>query len=153
MAWTSERTFKKQTGFSCSFSYSCCFESRARTTGKEGGIWIRRTLVQIYKNQKKKKRSKVGSEIGRNSCTIQRCSVRSGVQYESVLGRVNRSGREPCNNKSHLPGEDTKTIALLGMLGVQGHPQNTHIFTNTHSHTHTTNTNCRQHLPGMKQFI
>lgn len=58
---------------------------------------------------------------------------------------VDRSGCEPCNNKSSFPGEVTKTIALPGVLGMQGHPHNTNLP--------AAHKSCRKHLSGRKQFI
>lgn len=58
---------------------------------------------------------------------------------------VDRSGCEPCNNKSSFPGEVTKTIALPGVLGMQGHPHNTNLP--------AVHKSCRKHLSGRKQFI
>lgn len=67
------------------------------------------------------------------------CPVWSYAQWSE------KSGCEPCNNKSTFPGEVTKTIALLGMLGMQGHPHNSNLPAEHKS--------WRKHLSGMKQLI
>lgn len=49
------------------------------------------------------------------------CPVWSNAQWGE------KSGCEPCNNKSSFPAEVTKTIGLLGMPAMQGHPHNTNL--------------------------